>query len=597
MADHFLTKSRLDRGQCLRVGDTIALELYPALHAALLRHAGEAAAALFAEPLVSRGNDEAEGSVTWYTEFPGAGTPLSQLDEGARAQVSDRLRAALAPLPALSADPEIGPLIAAALTVTGEDDFWAVQGAPVIVNWGMEPAGGIRDAAAHRARTFGPFLPAAASSPLPGAAAAAVGAGAGIAAAAAAAPASAAQPPEEDPAEGETGPPAAEPAATRRLPVIAWLPLVLLLLLSGGLLAWLLVPGNRLFPVASGTDASATAEAVAMAEALNRDLETRLAALQDNLEGAQCLADGSLVVPDGRTLEGLLPPDPADPADRAGAVAPGIPSPVLPPAPERTRVQPAGAEAPLPLLELLEARTALVVATAGPDMSTGSGFFIGPDLLLTNHHVIAGAAPDGIFVTSAALGRAHAATLVKSSGPMETTGTDFALLRVEGVSQPEFEIYAPQGSLKLRSVVAAGYPGDVIQSDAQFQALLGGDMTSAPDLIVTDGIVNSEQDYRGGARVVVHSADVSQGNSGGPLVDSCGRIVGVNTFVNRGELRSWNFALSSESLLAFLQSAGAEGTVTRAPCVPVVERPAAARPSGAPLVQDGMLTLPPRGSE
>lgn len=377
------------------------------------------------------------------------------------------------------------------------------------------------------------------------------------------------------------------------MPVHAWLPLILLLLLAGGALYWLALPGNRLFPPDPDAVALADREAIALAEGVNRDLRDRLARLEDARATAQCLPDGSLVISGDRTIDGLLPPDPDNPPATPGVPVPAIPDPVLPPAPERTVVTPA---VPAPdevggttgLVEAIERRTALVIAAGGSGVGTGSGFFVGPDLLMTNHHVIADARPDGILVTSEAMGRAMPATVIKSDGPFEATGGDFALLRVEGAAQPVFEILRPAGSLKLSAVVAAGYPGDVIASDAEFAALMRGQGEAAPDLIVTNGTVNSEQNFRGLAGVLVHSAGMSQGNSGGPLVDTCGRIVGVNTFVNRGELRSWNFALDTAGLMKFLEGTPVVSNTTSAPCVPMVARPAP-EPAPPPVAaqQDG----------
>ena len=63
MAEHFLTKSPFDRAQCLEYGAGLALESYAALHAALSQRLSPAVADLFAEPLISHGNDAARKRV------------------------------------------------------------------------------------------------------------------------------------------------------------------------------------------------------------------------------------------------------------------------------------------------------------------------------------------------------------------------------------------------------------------------------------------------------------------------------------------------------------------------------------------------------
>ncbi|MGC9420559.1 MAG: S1 family peptidase, partial [Rhodovulum sp.] len=166
MAEHFLTKSQIDLGQCLELGDGFALESHDALQRALRDRVSPEAAALFAEPLISRGNDAAPASVSWYTDRPGEGRPLRVLDDTDRARVEAVLGERLRRVGALLSDPEDGPLVGAALHLANhpDGDIWVVDGQPVIVNWGMLPVGMGRDAAArsaHFAATLGRFLPLA----------------------------------------------------------------------------------------------------------------------------------------------------------------------------------------------------------------------------------------------------------------------------------------------------------------------------------------------------------------------------------------------------------------------------------------------------
>ncbi|MBN9425143.1 MAG: hypothetical protein J0H09_01435 [Burkholderiales bacterium] len=57
-------------------------------------------------------------------------------------------------------------------------------------------------------------------------------------------------------------------------------------------------------------------------------------------------------------------------------------------------------------------------------------------------------------------------------------------------------------------------------------------MAAAPDLNLTQGVVQSLQSGTGGTPLIVHTTAIARGNSGGPLVDRCGRAAGVNTFMN-----------------------------------------------------------------
>ncbi|KRA52994.1 trypsin-like peptidase domain-containing protein [Devosia sp. Root635] len=616
MADHFLTKSQVNLAQCLPFASGLALDSHAALKSLLRSRVSESAASLFAEPLVSRGNDIAEPSISWYTDMPGEGRLLSELEEQDRARIDAILSSELRAMRGLLADPEDGALMAAALHLANSPrgDIWVVDGRPVIINWGMLPEGGGLDQESRTAQfgaTLGRYLPLSAAPPLNEAERRAR-----IDLVGGAEPKSAAP---ETPAP-QTAPVAPPPAAViaaaapvasvaptvvreqteprRGVPIIAWLPLLILLLISAGLLIWLLLPNSRIFPAYDADRAIETEAAAGLARSVNDALRERLADLRDARDGAMCRADGTLVLPDGMTVDGLLPLDPVNPADAPGMAAPASATPILPPDPGRVQVPQsapttdgagdAGETGDVSLLEMIESRTVMVIADGADSLGTGSGFFIAPDLVVTNHHVVESAAEGGLFVTNRALGRLHPAQLVKAAGPFEAVGADFALLRVPGVQSSYFGLLDADSSLKLQSVVAAGYPGDVLETDNAFQSLREGNSGAVPDLTVTDGTINAEQSLTDYTHAVVHSAPISRGNSGGPLIDMCGRVVGVNTFVRQGDLRNLNFALSIRDLVAFLGDTGAAPVVETHACEPRLLRPAA--PASEP--DDAAATAP-----
>ncbi|MEP1518692.1 trypsin-like peptidase domain-containing protein [Ascidiaceihabitans sp.] len=613
MAEHFLTKTQIELRQCLEVGGGLALESYPALLEVLRTRIGEDATQLFAEPLLSRGNDQATPSVSWYTEAQGNAQPFGRLDEAQQAALSSELSRQLRPIRDLMDDPDDGALIANALYISDPNDIWSVGGVPVIINWGMMPPDMARDATSrsdHYGRTLGRFLPLAAAPPLteterasrqnrqskdpqtvsgaaPVAGAAIAGAAVG---AGGASIANASSTQQEDATNAASAvPPSAPPphtdtaqAPTGRVPLWAWLPLALMLLLAGIVLIWLLIPGTRIFPDRAANRVITDEAALGAAQDVNRALEQRLAELQTALDGAMCIDDGTLLMPDGRTIEGLLPPDPNDRSDIPGAVRPADRTAILPPDPERVQVPDStDPKETRSLLAHIEERTAIVLAPTPTGLSSGTGFFVGPDLLVTNFHVISGQGVDAIYVTNKALGAVQQAQVLKTMGPFDTTGGDFALLRVPGANQPAFAVLEADESLRLQSVIAAGYPGDLLQSDANFQQLRTGDTTAVPELTVTDGTVSAEQNFNERTRVVVHSAPISTGNSGGPLIDMCGRLVGVNTFVKQGALRNLNFALSSGDLTRFLADTGALPQVVTQTCNPQIQRPKAPETAAA----------------
>jgi len=108
------------------------------------------------------------------------------------------------------------------------------------------------------------------------------------------------------------------------------------------------------------------------------------------------------------------------------------------------------------------------------------------------------------------------------------------------------------GEYKLDKVFAAGFPGSVIESDEDFINLIQTDEFSVPDLVITDGTVSSHQKVFGEVLAFVHTAQISGGNSGGPLVNQCGHVMGMNTFIKPSNDGVRNFSLVSSELLRFL---------------------------------------------
>lgn len=138
----------------------------------------------------------------------------------------------------------------------------------------------------------------------------------------------------------------------------------------------------------------------------------------------------------------------------------------------------------------------------------GTGFFVeGSDLLLTNAHVVGGAARILVETGSDDL---YQAVLVQLDAVH-----DLALLRVPGWTGPGLELGASEPPEIGTDVIAIGNP-------------LGFERS------VTRGIVSAIR-WIDGIRVVQTDAAINEGNSGGPLVLEDGRVVGISTWKWRGE--------------------------------------------------------------
>lgn len=565
---------------------------FATLRDALAARASTAAGGLLAEPLAGA------AAITWYSEGDGEALNFSELPASRVESGRLRLARALRDLEPLLEDPALGPVLRLALVVPGSRAIWVLDDRVTLSDWGCLAAGAAATPAAMAAQirdVLGPFSPLLAAvderffagAPLsvfrkpaaPAAPRPAVPFAAPAAAAAATAGAAAALP-------------AAQAAAPVRTAPPLWvLPLVTLAALAFLLLGFWLAWNAFARDIAARRIEVPLIDEAATERALQVQRDTN-AALEQELERVR----RALAMPDVCTATGpleLVPPPERRPVPPA-AVPPAVPSlPGQPPA------APANS-----LGQLLERATVMVVTiNPGGTLGHGSGFFIGPDTVLTNAHVVENGVGGRIFVTSTALGRAipaqiGAMTRGPGGGNIQPGMTDLAVLRLpEPVPGAQPLALTTLGE-RLTDVVAAGYPSAVVQQETEMRGFIDelarGRLQRPPELVLTRGSITSIQQLPTGPTVIPHSAEISSGNSGGPLVDNCGRVVGINTFVTRGTAfaGSVKYAQKVDSILPWLQQNGI-AVATRAdacqplapglPATPQAAAPAApAAPAAAP---------------
>ena len=169
-----------------------------------------------------------------------------------------------------------------------------------------------------------------------------------------------------------------------------------------------------------------------------------------------------------------------------------------------------------PDIEMLERGLARVVVKQGGDLGTGSGFVLNADgQIATNHHVVEG--HDGLAVHFSGSENLYPARILWSSAQL-----DLAVLEIEGSHWIPMPL-ARGTPKKGAPVYSLGFPGGADVLTEQGIAL---------DATVTDGILS--RTFTGAwhhreLTILQHSADINPGNSGGPLLDECGRVIGVNT--------------------------------------------------------------------
>jgi serine protease Do len=208
---------------------------------------------------------------------------------------------------------------------------------------------------------------------------------------------------------------------------------------------------------------------------------------------------------------------------------------------------------PLPQRVLVDRLNHAVVLVL-TDKSSATGFFIAPEYLVTNRHAVEEDQDGEVMVTSKALGRIYVGHVVATSSGGPTGAADYAVVHTPGV--PAVATLALASAYEsLTPIISAGYPGLTIINDAGFRALMSGDISAAPELVLSKGNVQAVQRSSQGFEVLVHSGDILQGSSGGPVVDNCGRVIGINTYIAVDAQQSGkvSYALSARELSAFLQ--------------------------------------------
>lgn len=178
----------------------------------------------------------------------------------------------------------------------------------------------------------------------------------------------------------------------------------------------------------------------------------------------------------------------------------------------------------------------------------GSGIVVTPDRVLTNAHVVSEEEYEGavrIVIVPSDGGEAITAEVIDRS-----PRNDLALIALNDGKRltPATFFSGPVGD--GADVFAIGYPGGVDIA----QGLNMDDVLRPQIPVKTRGNISagrSAKDFE----TLLHTAAIGGGNSGGPLVDACGRVLGVNSFgsLSDGSDAEFFFAVAQREAAAFLR--------------------------------------------
>lgn len=188
----------------------------------------------------------------------------------------------------------------------------------------------------------------------------------------------------------------------------------------------------------------------------------------------------------------------------------------------------------------------------------GTGFFVGedgkdPQYLVTNHHVI-----EGFLINGGGYAATGQIMVVYESNDQEEAYVvdydetmDLAVLRLGKPTNKRrpLKLMEPTPGMVGSTVYAVGYPAiaDRIVDIPSVTSYGRDDAT-----VTTGSISRLRTDSGTGLRRIQTDANIHGGNSGGPLINSLGYVLGVN---NSGvdSVESLNFAVSVQELIPILK--------------------------------------------
>ncbi len=203
--------------------------------------------------------------------------------------------------------------------------------------------------------------------------------------------------------------------------------------------------------------------------------------------------------------------------------------------------------------------------------SMGTGFFISPNYILTNTHVVGSASKVVVLNKSMRL----KGGIVKYRGMTpDHVGIDAAIIQVLGYNNPTYMTFA-SNVREGEDVAIGGYPYRALRADRGFVQFL--EMMKQNQLPTASQIPNTKYAFgvvqsvftnnATGLENIQEGVETTGGNSGSPLVNDCGQVVALHYEGSQAEVQAhgnklyvdaskYNYAISFREVLKFLRDAG-----------------------------------------